>query len=385
MPKKKQSDSLRTAAPRAPSAPGADALLTTTRIDPPHVLAGSTGDAEEALPQGPIALSALASAAASPAVPPVNLAASEIPAWQFAAASPDGIAFEQMQNQAAQLAAQLAKQQMALDHREAEINARAAAVESQVRTARLWLSEKLEMLARSKGEAAWVNDETLARLAAGARSLHPAGPSATGLDDPAIPLSHAAESWRHQRWQEQFEQWRGERQAAAEAETPGSPETAMEQADSSAQPPAVPIYRRKEAEERLQATEQRLAARAAELEAKRVELLADRRALETEREAFHVEKQQERWRLAEQRRTMSEKLMRQRARLRRRRDDFDARETALRQLRADLLRAQQQTLEMRLAAEELWARLRGKGAAADASSLRSGPRDAADEQQMGAA
>ena len=136
----------------------------------------------------------------------------------------------------------------------------------------------------------------------------------------------------------------------------------------------MPIDRRKEAEERMQATEQRLAARAAELEARAGRAGADRRALEAEREAFHVEKQQERWRLAEQRRTMSEKLMRQRARLRRRRDDFDARETALRQLRADLLRAQQQTLEMRLAAEELWARLRGRGTTADSGSMRPVPR-----------
>lgn len=82
---------------------------------------------------------------------------------------------------------------------------------------------------------------------------------------------------------------------------------------------------------------------------------------------------------------MSEKLMRQRTRLRRRRDDFDARETALRQLRADLLRAQQQTIEMRLAAEELWARLRGKAAAADSGPMRPQQRNLDDEQQMGAA
>ena len=88
---------------------------------------------------------------------------------------------------------------------------------------------------------------------------------------------------------------------------------------------------------------------------------AERDALESEREAFVAERQAERHRLADQRRVMSEKLTRQRARLRRRRDDFDAREMALRQLRADLLRMQQQTLEMRLGAEEQWARMRGKG------------------------
>ncbi len=292
-----------------------------------------------------------------------------------------------MQNQAAQLAAQLGKQQATLDHREAELNARAAAVENQVRAARLWLAEKLDLLAHHKGDLpSWAHGET---GIAGAASFK-AGPPADSLqpedmrehrtDDPLTPLSHASRLWKQERWQEEFERWRSERAAANEATT------ASLTHDSAAEPPTASVYRRKEVEERIATAEQRIAARSAELEAKRAELMADRKALESEREAFFIQRQEERWRLAEQRRTMSEKLMRQRVRLRRRRDDFDAREMALRQLRADLLRAQHQTLEMRLAAEELWARLRGKGVAADIAASRANLHGAGlDERHEGAA
>jgi hypothetical protein len=370
MAKKKPPGSLRETGPRRPVEPTGDALLTTTRIDPPHVVAGAASASQE--DETPVALSTLASAAAAPRAAAVWAPATQPPAWQFSALPADGLALEQVHSQAAQIAAQLSKQQTALDHREAEINARAAAVESQVRTARLWLTEKLEMLAQHKGDLTWAGEEA---PASGADPFD----SARKPGDAAMPLSEAAQLWRQERWQEQFENWRREREAGLEGSSetpPGQPSD-----DPASQPLAVPVYRRKEAEARIEMAEQRLAARASELEAKRAELAADRKTFEAEREAFGVHRQEERWRLAEQRRTMSEKLMRQRARLRRRRDDFDARETALRQLRADLLRAQQQTLEMRLAAEELWARLRGKGSAADAGPARPHPRHSGDDER----
>ncbi len=231
MSKKKQSELPRGTAARAPegSAPLAgDALLTTTRINPPHVVAGASSGDEDSASAAPAALSALASAASSAAALHAEAPARETPAWHFASPSPDGVAFEQMQNQAAQLAAQLSRQQMALDHREAEINARAAAVESQVRTARLWLAEKLEMLGRHKSDASWASPETMAKLAEGARSLDLTGAAPSASDDPAKPLPPANEAWRQERWQEQFELWRAEREGAPKPTPP----------DRSKRPPA---------------------------------------------------------------------------------------------------------------------------------------------------
>jgi hypothetical protein len=371
MSKRKQLGSPRASAPRAPLEPG-DVVLTTTRIDPPHIITGAPSDAADDAPRAS-PKPAIAPAISLPGYSP-SLEA-EFPASAFTAPALDGLALEQLQNQATQLAAQLSKQQATLDHREAELNARAAAVESQVRAARLWLAEKLDLLAHHKGDLPpWAHDETGFANAASLKAGLPAdsfGSEETPeqrTDDPLAPLSHASRLWKQERWQEEFERWRLERAAA----TAGADEAAASSLthDPATEPATASVYRRKEVEERIATTEQRIASRSAELEAKRAELVADRKTFEAEREAFFVQRQEERWRLAEQRRTMSEKLMRQRVRLRRRRDDFDAREMALRQLRADLLRAQHQTLEMRLAAEELWARLRGKGAAADIAASR---------------
>ncbi len=56
---------------------------------------------------------------------------------------------------------------------------------------------------------------------------------------------------------------------------------------------------------------------------------------------------------------MSGELDKERQKLKRRRDDLDARRAALKQLRSDVTRTQRETLEMRLATEELWTRLCG--------------------------
>jgi hypothetical protein len=336
MAKRTQPSSLRAPVSRAPAAPSAEVAQASTRFDPPHVIAGS----EVAADAAPPAATGHFESELSPHADPTRLAplASpplDVPAW------------EQMERQAGEIAVHLARQQTTLDHREAELNARAAAVENQVRAARLWLAEKLEMLAQHKGDLPWSVPPGTANPTAGA----PAG-------ERRAPLSQSVEFWKHESWQEQFEEWRSFSEESSLADPPA--ETAPASAVGSAARSAAP-------DQRAEGLERRLAARAAELDARRAELVADRQALETEREAFYVERQEARWRLAEERRAISEKLTRQRARLRRRREDFDARETALRQMRADLLRSQQQTLEMRLAAEELWARLRAKGAAANAT------------------
>ena len=198
-----------------------------------------------------------------------------------------------------------------------------------------------------------------------------AEPSTDG--QPAAPAG-TLRFWNQDHWQEEFERWCAAREVAPDvsAAIKGiAPSSESSSNDRAADGPSA--QGASENERRLVAADRQLAARAAELEARyrelkeeREALESERDALESEREAFVAERQAERHRLADQRRVMSENLMRQRARLRRRRDDFDVREMALRQLRADLLRMQQQTLEMRLGAEEQWARMRGKGPSGDA-------------------
>ncbi len=61
-------------------------------------------------------------------------------------------ALQQVRSQAAQLAVHLQRQQASVDHREAELNARLAAMENQIRTARLWLNERQSELAVRQAE-----------------------------------------------------------------------------------------------------------------------------------------------------------------------------------------------------------------------------------------
>jgi hypothetical protein len=384
MSKKKQTGPPRASAPRTPARVVGEGALMTTRIDPPHQIA-----AAEPEPPAPQAMPT-----AGDAAPRVASTARQEPFQPTTFVMPLAQSFEQMQNQAAQLAAQLCKQQATLDHREAEVNARAASVESQVRTARLWLVEKLEELAQRTAElSAAAPGDTPDRSGHAPHGAEQEGQSprtadATGqadsLDGEPSSLFGTLRFWKQHHWQEEFERWRSARDAASDvsAATAGAfganDDRTVER--SSAQARAVG-----ETERRLAAAERQLASRAAELEALRRDLAAERETLEAERKDFVAERQADLYRLAEQRRAMSENLMRQRARLRRRRDDFDAREMALRQLRAELLRMQQQTLEMRLGAEEQWARQRGKGAAADGPS-RADPRNfSGDARREGAA
>jgi hypothetical protein len=406
MPKKKQTGPPRASAPRTPAKAVGEGALMTTRIDPPHQIGAPEPDlpAPRAMPHAAND-GTLAASTAQPAT--VQREAAQQEALHSAAlVVPLALTFEQVQSQAAQLAAHLCKQQSTLDHREAEVNARAAAVESQVRTARLWLVEKLDELAERTAE---LNAAASGR-AEPAPSDH--APRGSELDGHAPPAADAGTSpdglpdseptalfgtlrfWKQLHWQEEFERWCSAREPAPEssaaiagiAQGPIAAGHDRTLDGSSALAGAAG-----ENERRLAAAERQLATRAAELEGRRRELAAerealeaDREALESEREAFVAERQADLHRLADQRRVMSEKLMRQRARLRRRRDDFDAREMALRQLRADLIRMQHQTLEMRLGAEEQWARLRGKGA--DGGLSRAEPRAfAGDDQREGAA
>jgi len=95
------------------------------------------------------------------------------------------------------------------------------------------------------------------------------------------------------------------------------------------------------------------------LEQQEAELQANRERLEAERleHEGHVERERTKA-LDEQKRTAAE-LTRQRESLQRRTEHLDSREAALEQLRAEVNRGQRESLETRLATEELWAQMAG--------------------------
>jgi DNA repair exonuclease SbcCD ATPase subunit len=95
------------------------------------------------------------------------------------------------------------------------------------------------------------------------------------------------------------------------------------------------------------------------LQQQETELQANRERLENERLEFDANMQRERQKSLEDQKRNSAELARQRESLQRRTEHLDSREAALEQLRAEVNRGQRETLETRLATEELWAQMAG--------------------------
>jgi chromosome segregation ATPase len=219
---------------------------------------------------------------------------------------PDEPVAEQLRLQADQLAAHLRARQKELDHREAELNSLAARLESDARAARLWLSER----------------ETEAAAAA------------TEQKQAVAPLADADDVQKQR--QREFE----EREESLRSRT--------ELLDA----------RQRQFEE----AEGRFAAAQSESQQIQEHLLTERRAMQEE--AATTRRQM----ADEHDRAMAE-LQQKRDAVQRRSEHVDHCRAALTQLRGELGRMHRETLEVRLATEELWVQL--SGAAPPAALTRS--------------
>jgi hypothetical protein len=195
------------------------------------------------------------------------------------AADPEMIS-AQVHLQAAQLGEHLRTRQTQLDHREAELNARAAQLERDARAARLWLNERM-----------------------------------AELDDQAKTSTPAAES------------------------QDASATSSRRAADALAS-----------REQRVSADEARLEIQRVEMQTLYNQLIEDRRFLD-EKSCCEQE------RLAAERRAVLAELEEKRRTLEQRTEHVDQSQASLEQLRGELGRMHRETLEIRLATEELWAEL----------------------------
>jgi predicted protein tyrosine phosphatase len=209
-------------------------------------------------------------------------------------------AAEQLRIQASQLAGHLRERQKELDHREAELNARSAELESDLRSARLWLSERIaELQERAAEPAAEKTAEQTAEQAAREESLRKAAEQAAREES----LRKAAE------------------QLAAKQEQ-------LEEAEAGL----------KQQRAELQGLHEQLSARLSEID---VQERAHRERLE-----------------AEHRRAMAA-VEEQRRVIGRRAEHVDRSRAAMDELHGQLQRLHRETLEIRLATEELWTQLSG--------------------------
>lgn len=317
---------------------------------------------------------------------------------------------EQLYSQATQLAAHLKSRQENLDRRESQLNARLAQIDQGARAARLWVSEReAELLERQshldrreedlrarEAEATTLDATARQRLAVNAEELTGREEKLAAWADElaqrerrleesqaqlrraeqAATAEHQSEADNLTRELQQFDAYRAateqrleqmrsdieKRRASLEAE----------EIEQSLRVPAELVEREKAAAEKAEALNRRwqqmeqAEARLAEAQAQNQELA---RALEDKRQRIDEAAKADRRRLAEEKHRLLAELEDRRRAVQRRAEHIDQSRAALKQVREELLVRQRETLEIRLATEELWAEL--AGAAPPASLTRS--------------
>ncbi len=294
-----------TALPQSPDK-GVQVLLQDSRIDAAHSLNGPDSDlVPAAVSDSAIDSNIDAHIADSAEKVPVQ-AADEFPK--------DDITSEQLQRQAEQLAHFLRDRQGELDHREAQLNAEIAQLETDLRRERLYFSEREAEQELRRQELDKREKEILERL---------------------------------------------ERLAAADAvlkrKTGAEAELAARSAGhtlENAQPARQLSNLNDQRQRHLEEAENRLAQAQAETQKFQEQLTAQRREL---REEIHRERQ----RLIREQRQAQAELKKKQQVLERRAKQADQCRAGLLKLRAELQQMHRETLEIRLATEELWIKLSG--------------------------
>jgi hypothetical protein len=275
----------------------------------------------------------------------------------------------QLRTQAAQLADHLSTRQRELDRREAELNARAAKLEEDMRSARLWLIQRRAELDDREAETtkwrreaevdlqlchvSWERDyqERVAAVEKKEAALNGPSEGRPGASEKAPQNGlDAAEKAAHE-------------QAAREVKDRAEEVRKREQElNALAEDLRVQAQDLESRSRQLQQAQANLAVLRGEVETLHQQLIEDRRKWQE-----HVEA--ERQLLAADRRRETEELEQKRLAIRRRAEQADRSRAALQQMREDLRRMHRETLEIRLASEELWVQLSETTPAAVANRL----------------
>ncbi len=351
-------------------------LSTDTRIDPPHVFAGSEAEARPGAKTPPT--DARAEVAESP--PP---------------AGTDGVdleTVEALRNQARQLAVLLAARQEDLDRRDAQWQTDVARFENERRTSRLWFeSRRGELDEHDAAVAARAQeiDERFVRLRdaeAAVEKLHSEAAAAlatreeavrrreaelehratvAGLDEAAHRNAVAEFADRSARREAEIELRRAEfleERAVLQTEREAH---AARQADCERLAALPSAYQEKlqkaldEREAELDRREQAVAEQESRLRQSLVEWERLSGELAEQRTRVEAQARHDRLETAEARRSAEAELAEKRAELERQSEQLDFRRAAVRREQDDLAATQRDLLEQRLAAEELWTRLSG--------------------------
>ncbi|MDX1946067.1 MAG: hypothetical protein SFU86_11775 [Pirellulaceae bacterium] len=261
---------------------------------------------------------------------------------------------EQLQLQAAQLAGHLRERLRDVDRREAQLNARVAQLESDLRASRLWLAERehefqerettlrrqiedLQAKATGHDLSADPEDDHDSRQQSLAERERQCQLKENDLrerkfefDRQAVALRHAQQMWEQERQRQQAELTRQGQLLTQEF----AAETAQR-------------------DERLRETESLLAEHARQLDRDRAALLADR-------QTWQEEQTRQKLALDERAKMAATELDDRRLRLDGRQEWLERQKQGLEQVRSEILGLHRQSLEMRLVAEQAWAQLSGR-------------------------
>jgi chromosome segregation ATPase len=254
---------------------------------------------------------------------------------------------EQLHRQAEQLAEYLRRRQQELDHRESQLNAQAAQLESDARTARIWLGEReaeiQEQMDRRTAMEAEVR-QRLDRLAAAEAAFEQRkkqaddGQAEPGVEQALSEIASISSQWGVQSQQLAFQSAEFSK-LSADLE---SKRNRLKEREAE----MIVKYRE------LTEVEQRSADAQAETRRLREQMIE-------ERQNFREEVRAHRRRMAEEERRTAAELQKKREQTDQRADRVEQCRAALVRLRDELQQVHRETLEVRLATEELWAQLSG--------------------------
>ena len=277
---------------------------------------------------------------------------------------------EQLRTQANQLASHLRTRQQELDRREAQVNARVALLERDMRAARFWLAEREAELKRRSEQLDQQQSETQERLGnfltteearAQLEAQQKQAEAALQFESQKIAADREALQRLNRQLLAAVEQRRQTVEAHAarllqRAKTVG-PELLAQQREA------------RRADEALRARQTQLEQAEAQLAEEQATVRQLREQLYAARRESHEQTHAERQKMAAEHRRATAELQKQREAVSRRSEHVDHCRKALEQLRAELGQMHRETLEVRLATEELWVQL--SGAAPPAALIRS--------------
>jgi hypothetical protein len=350
-PRSKQHDAPRSGKSTGRASGGSRQNPGEMRVDAPHVGSeASESDARlrEALP---VAEALLGEVARQPSG-----------GGQYA--EPSSMA-QQLRTQALQLADHLCARQKELDHRESELNARVAEIDAGLRQARLWVGQRQAEL-----------DEGQAALEARRAEFEAGEQARKAVEGELAQRAKAAEdelACREEcvRQKEAAIQALAEQVEAERRQLETQHETAQEMGRKLlaglerrvAEREALLDQRQSQLDQRqtqLDQAEVLLVQSREEVEAMRLELTEECRKANEEIEA-------QRQRIAAEDRREQAELEHKWLTVRRHSEQIDHSRAAVVQLREELGRTQRETLEMRIATEELWSQITGSESAGDAA------------------